>query len=96
VKGKWDRDRTEFVKTYTPRVKRYPLRSSNIASAGRTLMWGIVEIEFQNGDIYRYFDVPWTKYRGMRKATSQGRYFNRHIRSQYDYVKLQSGRAMIA
>jgi len=82
-----------------PFIKRYPLRSSLIKSAGYrtrvlvdmgtyTLRFGWVEIEFVSGSIYRYYTVPWQVYRTFRKARSHGRYFNKHIRNVYDYQYL--------
>ena len=41
----------------------------------------ILEIEFANGAVYRYFDVPAEVYRGLKAAESHGQYFHQHVRS---------------
>jgi len=40
-----------------------------------------LDIEFPNGDVYRYFDVPPSAHAGLLAADSPGRYFHNHIRS---------------
>lgn len=50
------------------------------------------EIEFSNGSIYKYQDVPADLYQGLITAPSQGQYFNEHIKEKYafDQVRLSS------
>jgi lysyl-tRNA synthetase class 2 len=50
------------------------------------------EIEFSNGSIYKYQDVPADLYQGLVTAPSQGQYFNEHIKEKYafDQVRLSS------
>ena len=40
----------------------------------------ILEVEFTNGAVYRYFDVPAEVYLGLMAAESHGRYFHQHVR----------------
>ncbi|MCX7429196.1 MAG: KTSC domain-containing protein [Planctomycetia bacterium] len=48
-----------------------------------------LEIEFTNGAVYRYFDVPAEVYRGLMAAESHGRYFHEHVRSAgYRYQEM--------
>ena len=53
------------------------MHSSIIRSVG----WqrGVLEVEFKNGWIYRYFDVGIDLYRGMLTADSVGSYFKTEI-----------------
>jgi len=44
-------------------------------------------IEFRNGSIYEYFDVPRAVYHALLKSTSLGRYVNVNIRNVYRYVQ---------
>ncbi|MFH1919785.1 MAG: KTSC domain-containing protein [Planctomycetota bacterium] len=48
-----------------------------------------LEIEFTNGAVYRYFDVPPEVYHGLMAAESHGRYFHQHVRSAgYRYERM--------
>jgi hypothetical protein len=50
----------------------------------------ILEIEFTNGAVYRYFDVPTQVYRGLMAAESHGRYFHQHVRGEgYRYQEIK-------
>ena len=46
----------------------------------------VLEIEFQSGAIYQYVEVPAAVYQGLRQAESNGKYFNREIRDEYQYL----------
>jgi hypothetical protein len=46
----------------------------------------ILQLEFCNGAIYRYFAVPAAIHDGLLIADSKGSYFNRKIRSGFPYV----------
>jgi hypothetical protein len=49
---------------------------------------GTLAIEFRNGSVYEYFDVPRAVYHALLKSTSIGRYVNTNIRDNYRYVQL--------
>jgi hypothetical protein len=61
-------------------MNRVSFSSSNLASAGYDADCKILEIEFQNGSIYQYFDVPEKLYIGLVSAASHGRYFDAYIK----------------
>jgi lysyl-tRNA synthetase class 2 len=46
-------------------------------------------IEFNNGSIYKYQDVPAEVYQNLVTAPSQGQYFNEHIKAEYAYDQLR-------
>jgi len=46
-------------------------------------------VEFNNGSIYKYHDVPANVHQGLVNAPSQGQYFNEHIREKYTYEQLR-------
>lgn len=48
----------------------------------------VLEIEFQGGRIYQYFDVPVQVFEGLRNADSHGKYFNQQIKGNYRYARL--------
>ena len=70
---------------------RTKVESSNIASVGYDQLDGILEIEFNSGAIYQYENVPYRVYDVMMKADSVGKYFNVHIKSKYNYRRVDSG-----
>ncbi|GAI52038.1 unnamed protein product, partial [marine sediment metagenome] len=47
-----------------------------------------LEIEFTNGNIYQYFDVPQSEYEGLMNADSHGKYFHRNIRNKYRHTQV--------
>lgn len=47
-----------------------------------------MEVEFPNGAVNQYFDVPPELYSGLMAAKSHGRYFHQHVRDKsYRYQK---------
>ncbi|MFB8790041.1 MAG: lysine--tRNA ligase [Potamolinea sp.] len=43
----------------------------------------ILRVEFNNGSVYKYHDVPDSVYQDLKIAPSVGQYFNTHIREKY-------------
>lgn len=68
------------------RMERTYVESSNIASIGYET--DTLEIEFLNGGVYQYFDVPQHVYDGIMTADSKGKYFHANIKGVYRYAKL--------
>jgi hypothetical protein len=64
-------------------MKRQPLRSSVLRSAGYDTETAVLELEFSSGDVYRYFAVPPSVFRALIEDDSPGAYFNRHITTTY-------------
>jgi KTSC domain len=48
----------------------------------------ILEVVFNTGDHYRYFEVPTTEYDGLMSAESIGQYMHKHIIGRYDYERV--------
>lgn len=67
---------------------RIRVESSNIASIGFDEDSYTLEIEFNNGAIYQYFDVSFAVYDGLMEASSKGQYFAQHIKGHFRYVKV--------
>ncbi len=68
-------------------MDREPVTSSNLKSVGYDRKNRILEIEFQNGRVYRYHGVPPEEYEGLLTAPSLGKYFIANIRDAYRYDK---------
>ena len=68
-----------------------PFHSSIILSAGYDEDLGVLEIQFTNGDIHQYLDVPEEKYHTLRNTEFLESYFNHNIRGMYEYRQLAVG-----
>jgi hypothetical protein len=68
------------------RISRQPVESSAIAKIGYSKHRHILEIEFLNGAVYRYLDVPATIYRNLMSAESKARFYDLNIRRHYRSV----------
>ena len=70
-------------------MDRTSVSSSNLASIGYDPQNMTLEIEFTNGSIYQYFNVPPTLYSGLMAASSHGSYFDAHIKKGgFQYTRL--------
>ncbi len=67
-----------------------PVVSSELRTVGYDCDNKILEIEFNNGGVYRYFGLPLNEYSGLMTAPSKGRYFNQRIRKKYECVRIGS------
>lgn len=68
-------------------MERIPVSSSNIASIGYDNGAQILEVEFHNGAIYQYSEVPEWEYEGLMSASSKGTYLHSNIK-KYPYARL--------
>jgi len=64
-------------------IPRQPIDSTAIAKVGYSKRRHILEIEFANGAVYRYLDVPASVYRDLMSAESKARYYDFNIRKKY-------------
>ena len=69
-------------------MNRTPVNSRNLASVGYEQASMTLEVEFLDGRVYQYFDVPEFEYRNLMQADSHGTYFNASIRNTYRYTQL--------
>ena len=65
-------------------MQRDPVSSSNLASVGFDPTTYTLEVEFNSGRVYQYFDVPEHIYQELMSAGSVGSYFSRSIRNSFD------------
>lgn len=68
------------------RIERIPIESSSLVSVGYSDDERILEAEFKNGAVYRFFLVPVSVWTGLLEAESKGAYFNRRIRDHYPHA----------
>lgn len=70
-------------------IVRMPVNSSSLATVGYDHFTGTLEIEFHDGSVYQYFDVPAYVYTGLMSMGSHGYYFQTFIKNGgYRYQKV--------
>ncbi len=69
-------------------MERYSVASSNISSIGYDAGTETLEIEFLNGSIYQYYNVPQNMYDQLIQAGSKGRFLNTYIKNAYPYSRV--------
>jgi len=69
-------------------MNRTSVQSSNVASIGYDPGTLTLEVEFTNGAVYHYFDVPEVEYQNLIGAESVGSYLNQNIKSHYRYARM--------
>ncbi|TZE80651.1 KTSC domain-containing protein [Calorimonas adulescens] len=61
-------------------MERQNVQSSNLRSIGYDQTTQTLEIEFNNGGIYQYYNVPQIIYEGLLNASSHGKFFHQYIK----------------
>jgi len=69
-------------------MERQSVKSSNLSSIGYDEENEILEVEFNHGGIYQYFDVPSDVYEELMNADSHGVYFSANIKNDYTPKKI--------
>ena len=64
-------------------MNRVDVVSDVMSSVGYNPTTAVLEVEFCNGSVYEYFDVPHNHYAALLAATSKGRFFNAHLRTAF-------------
>jgi len=72
------------------RIPREPIVSKAIASIGYSKRLHILEIEFLNGAIYRYFEVAPLVYRDLISTDSKAHYYDANIKGNYRSLRIRS------
>jgi KTSC domain len=65
-------------------MERAPVVSSSVASVGYDAATFELEIEFRNGRVYRYLQVPVAAYRLLLQARSIGEYVSTVIKPRFE------------
>ncbi|MDK2836975.1 MAG: hypothetical protein PWQ53_310 [Bacteroidota bacterium] len=64
-------------------MNRESVQSSMIVSLGYEADTSTLEVEFNSGAIWQYYDVPESVYYDMINSGSLGKYFHANIKGQY-------------
>lgn len=69
-------------------MERTAVSSSHIASIGYDEALQTLEVEFTDGGVYQYFNVPLPSYEALMSAPSHGTFLNANIKGQFPYQRL--------
>lgn len=69
-------------------MHRVSVNSQSVASIGYDPSEFVLEIEFHNGQVYRYIDVPAAAHRLLMQAPSIGAFVNTVIKPKFDAVRI--------
>lgn len=69
-------------------VQMDDVRSSNIRKVGYDFNKNELHVQFRNGSVYVYSEVPPQTHRDLIAADSVGGYLNNHIKDKFTYVKI--------
>jgi hypothetical protein len=68
-------------------MNRDNVASSNVRSIGYDVATATLEVEFLNGGVYQYYNVPQFMYEQMMSAASKGQFLNTYVKKQYAYSR---------
>lgn len=69
-------------------MRRDPVASTSIASAGYDEATQTLEIEFVSGTVYQYYGVGPALFDDFKRAASKGQFLNANIRAAYRYSRI--------
>ena len=70
-------------------IPRESVSSSVISSVGYSKRQHILEIEFANGAVYRYLEVPPSVFHELMSAESKARFYVSNIKGNYPSVRVR-------
>lgn len=72
-------------------MNRVPVGSSNVAEIGYDAATRTLEVAFNSGGVYQYFDVPSSVHEGLLSASSVGRYLDVNVKKAGYAVRKVAG-----
>jgi len=69
-------------------MDRKRVASSNVASIGYDAPSQTLEVEFQNGSVYQYYNVPPGIFDAFAKAPSKGQFLAAQIRDRFPFARV--------
>lgn len=73
-------------------IRREEVDSTGLSAVGYSRRLRALEIEFQDGLIYRYLDVPFSIYRALLSAESKAGFYNQQIRGRFHCLRVKPPR----
>jgi KTSC domain len=68
-------------------MDRKRVTSSNLTSIGYDSASQTLEVEFQNGSIYQYYNVTPAIFEAFDRAPSKGQFFNSQIKDSFPFAR---------
>ena len=69
-------------------MQNTPLSSTSIRSLGYDQPSQTLEVEFLNGAIYQYYNVPENMYSEMMEASSKGKFLHLYIKNTFPFSRV--------
>jgi len=69
-------------------MEREAVSSSNVAAVGYDADSLVLEVEFNSGGVYQYYDVPSFVYDELMGGGSVGTYLNQNIKGTYTFSEM--------
>lgn len=69
-------------------IMRSPVQSSNVISVGYDESSQTLEIEYNDGAVYQYYNVPATVHAGLMNAASVGKFIHQNIKNAYPFARI--------
>lgn len=69
-------------------MNRVPVQSSSLKTVGYDATTMTLEIEFNDGNVYQYFDVPAAVHTELMSTASQGKFFSTQIKGAFRYARV--------
>lgn len=70
-------------------MQRHAVKSTSVKTLGYDPVQSTLEVEYHNGAVYRYFNVPELHYLRLIDGRSIGRYINACIKVRYRFEKMR-------
>lgn len=77
-------------------LKKIPVESESVRTVGYDPRSRVLQVEFQNGAIYHYLDVPEPEWQALLQAESIGRFITHRIKDSYRYELMKAAGESIA
>ncbi len=69
-------------------IARTPVQSSNVLSVGYDEETQTLEIEYKDGSVYQYYNVPASVYSELLATSSVGRFIHQYIKNAYPFARV--------
>ena len=69
-------------------MERYNVASSNVKAIGYDEHTQTLEVEFLNGRVYQYYDIPENMHNHFMQAPSKGQFLHIYIKNRYPYSRV--------
>jgi hypothetical protein len=71
-------------------MKLISVKSSNISAVEFIATRKVLHVQFHNGSLYEYHNVPQEVATAMLEAPSVGSYFNKNVARKFNYFKVEN------